>query len=146
MKITVGEDDEAAVLCAGVGAGLFFAHERVETFGFGFEDDQRETFLVKQQEVDEATRGFFKVLTECIQGLLGNFYTRLKLDVGAAVHVVEETPTSLLKHAVDLDAGGSLFGLRGCCVFAPCWHTWRCRKVFPSRGMKTSRRKELFAS
>ena len=76
MQVAVGEDDEAAVLGLGVSARLLLAHERAFVLGLGFENDERETFFVQQEEVDEAFGGFLEVLAERIEIL------RLYRDAG----------------------------------------------------------------
>ena len=47
VQIAVGENDESAVLGAGVLARLFFTDERVLVRGLGFEDEQRKPFFVQ---------------------------------------------------------------------------------------------------
>ncbi|MCB1899902.1 MAG: hypothetical protein KDH16_11465 [Rhodocyclaceae bacterium] len=47
MQITIRENDEPAVLGAGVLARLFFTDERVLVRGLGFEDEQRKPFFVQ---------------------------------------------------------------------------------------------------
>ena len=52
MEVSVGKDNEAAVLGLGVFPRLFLADERVLVLGFCFQDDQWETLGVEQKEVD----------------------------------------------------------------------------------------------
>ena len=67
MQVAVGEDDEAAILRAGVFAGLLFSGQRIFVLGLGFEDDEGEALLVEQQEVDEALLGLLEVLAKRVE-------------------------------------------------------------------------------
>ena len=82
MEVAIGEDDKAAVLRAGILAGLLLADERVLIFGFGFEDDEREAAVAQQQEVNEAFACLLEVLAKCIQ--IGSFdrYAGFETNIG----------------------------------------------------------------
>ena len=47
MEIAAGKDDEAAVQGPCVFAGLFFSNQGILVFGFGFQNDERETLGVE---------------------------------------------------------------------------------------------------
>lgn len=96
MKVAVREDNEAAVLGAGVLAGLLFADEGILVLGFGFKDDQWETANVEQKEIHETAPCFLEVLTERVEvsGLDGN--GRLKADVRGIVAFRKEAPAGCL--------------------------------------------------
>ncbi len=109
MQIAVGEDDEAAVLRLGVFPCLFLADERGLVLGLGFEDDERETFFVEEQEVDEALAGFLEVRPERVEIQRLQCDLGLKLDVRRAFLICEEAPARVFEQLVDLDARGGFF-------------------------------------
>ena len=63
MQVAVAQDHEAAVLRPGVFARLLFGGQRVDVFGFGFQHQQGEAFVVQQQEVDKTLAAGFKIVT-----------------------------------------------------------------------------------
>ena len=67
MQIAVRQDDEAAILGAGVFACLLLADERVLVLRLGFQDDQGEPLGVEEQEVDEPGGDFLEVITQRVQ-------------------------------------------------------------------------------
>ncbi len=67
VQVAVGEDDEAAVLGAGVFAGLLLADERVLVLGLGLKDDEREALRVEKQKVDEALARLLEVVAERVE-------------------------------------------------------------------------------
>ena len=109
MQVAVGKDDEPAVLRFGVLARLLFADQRIFVFGLGFEDDEGEAFFVQKQEIDEAFAGFFKVIAECVQCLGSECDFRLKLNIGRATIVGEETPICCFKQLIDFYSGSGFF-------------------------------------
>jgi len=60
MQVAVGKDDEPAVLRFGVLARLFFADQRISVCGLRFEDDERKTPFVQEQEIDKTFARFLK--------------------------------------------------------------------------------------
>ena len=64
MQIAVREDDEAAILRAGIFASLLLADERILIFRFGLKDDEGEPLGIEQQEINKALCGFLKVVAE----------------------------------------------------------------------------------
>ena len=66
VQIAVGEDDEPAALRAGISAGLLLAHKRILIRRLGFEDDQRESLGVQQEEVYSTILRPLEVLSELI--------------------------------------------------------------------------------
>ena len=105
MQFPAGEDDEAAVLGAGILASLFLADERILVLGFGLQDDEREALGVEQKEVDETSFGLFEVLAQCVQVRRLDRDARLQPNVGSRVAFRKETPASRFEQLVDLDAG-----------------------------------------
>ena len=67
MQVAVGENDEAAILGTSVFACLLLSNQRVFIFGLCFKNDEREAFLVEQQEVDKALACLFKVLAQGVE-------------------------------------------------------------------------------
>ena len=114
VQVAVGEDHEAAVLGAGVLAGLFFADERVLVRGLGFEDEQREALCVEEQEVDETLFGVLEVLPEGIEIGRLDRDAGFNADVGGSAAIRKEAPACCFEQLVDLDAGCGFF--HACCT------------------------------
>jgi len=122
MQVAVGEDDEAAVQGLGVLAGLLLPGQRAFGFGLGFENDQREAFLVEQQEIDESPGGLLEVIAEGVQvgGLERD--AGFETDIGGGAAVREEAPAGGFEQLVDLYPGsGFLIGHSASCFLRRSW-------------------------
>src|ERR1039458_3927148 len=62
VQVAVREDDEAAILRAGIFSGLLFTDQRILVLCLCFENDKREAPRVQQQEVDVALGGLLEVV------------------------------------------------------------------------------------
>jgi hypothetical protein len=113
MKVSVRQDDKAAVLRPRIFTRLLFPYERAQPFGFCFEDDKGEALFVQQKEIDITARGLFEVFADCFEVMRRQCDAELKLDVCSASFAGKEAPTSRFKELVDLDACGGLFQKRG---------------------------------
>ena len=103
MQIAVRQDDEAAILGAGVFACLLLADERVLVLRLSFQDDQGEPLGVEEQEVDETGGGFLEVITQRVQVGCLDRNACLKANIGGLVPVGEEAPAGGFEQFVDLD-------------------------------------------
>lgn len=92
MQITVGEDDESAVLGTGILAGLLLADEGIFVFGLCLQNYQGKTTVVEKEEINKTAFGFLEVLPEFIEirGFDSNSW--LELDVSRLVTLREKTP------------------------------------------------------
>ena len=48
-------------------SGLLLADQRILVFRFGFEDDQRRSFLIKQQEIDKSGSRVVEIVTQGVK-------------------------------------------------------------------------------
>ena len=110
MQVAVGENDEAAVLRAGVFAGLLLADQRVLVLGLGLQHQQRKALGIQQQEIDEALAGGLEVVAQRVEIVGFERDAGLKPDIGRQRAVGEEAPAGRFQQAVDLDAGGGFLG------------------------------------
>ncbi len=102
MQVSIGEDNEAAVLGAGVSPGLLLSYQRLLLFRLGLQHDERESPLVQKKVVDEPPAGLLKVIPKSIQVRQLERNTRLNLNVGWSVPFREEAPGRVLQQSVDL--------------------------------------------
>jgi hypothetical protein len=109
MQVAIRENHKAAVLRAGVLAGLLLADERVLVFCLGLKDQQRKALGVEKQEVDKAPGRLFEVVAECVKIGRLDRDAGFEADIGGGATVCEEAPISRFEQLVDLDAGGSFF-------------------------------------
>ena len=124
VQVAVGKNDEAAVLRLGVFARLLFADEWIFVFSFRFKNQQRKTFGVEQEKVNEALAAFLEVGAERVQVVRFDRDAGFETNVGGSVAHREETPASRFEQLVDLDAGGGFFiGHAG--LPQPCRLSWR---------------------
>jgi hypothetical protein len=109
VQVAVRENDEAAVLVAGVFAGLLLADKWVLVLCLGFKDDERETLGVEKQKVDVALGCLLEIVAECVEVGCLDGDAGFKANVGGGVSFGEETPASRFEQLVDLNAGCGFF-------------------------------------
>jgi len=64
VQIAVGKDYKSAIQRFGVFSRLLLANERIRLLRLGFEYDQREGFLVQEQEIHESVFRRIEIITE----------------------------------------------------------------------------------
>lgn len=104
MQVAIGENDKAAILRAGVLAGLLLAIERVFLLALGFEDDEWIALLVEKQEVDVTLLRILKVVAECPDIIERHGRALLKAHIGGLAVIREHPPAGGLQQFVDLDS------------------------------------------
>ncbi len=100
-----------ATLRACILAGLFLADERIFIFGLGFEDNEREAFLVEEKEIDKPFLCLLEVFTESVK--VGRFDddAGFKPYVCRGLALCKKPPARSFEQLVDLNA---------CCCFFCC--------------------------
>ena len=119
MQVAVRQDDEAAILRAGVFAGLLLAGEGVPVLGLGLQDDQGKPLGVEEQEVDETFGGILEVVAQGVEVGCLDRDACLKADVGGLAPFGEEAPAGRFEQPVDLDAGSGFVHADGASFAAP---------------------------
>ena len=103
VQISVGEDNEAAVLRTGVFPGLFLSHKRILVLGLGLQNDEREALLVQEEEIDPTGR-ILEIVAQSVQILVLHDDLLFDANVARLAVFIEEPPPGRLEQFVDLDS------------------------------------------
>ena len=99
MQVAVRQDDEAAILGAGVFAGLLLADERVFVLRLSFQNDVGKSIGVQKQEVDEAGGGFLEVVAQGVEIGRPDRDIWFKANIGRRVSFGEKNASRRLRAA-----------------------------------------------